>query len=119
MANKEKEIEQMAMSIAECNGISCDNCRRKCEKYITCEILYEKGYRNGDDARKETAEDICNTLLARIGLCLEATETDIQRQKNDKDYFRRYEPHGRKFAYRQCVDMLKGALRLYGVDTDK
>ena len=41
----EKEIEEMAMSIAECNGTTCDNCALKCKAYITCEILYDKDYR--------------------------------------------------------------------------
>lgn len=46
MADKEKQIEEMSMSIAECNGTSCKNCTLKCRAYTTCEILYEKGYGN-------------------------------------------------------------------------
>ena len=42
---KDQQIEEMAMSIAECNGTTCDNCALKCKAYITCEILYDKDYR--------------------------------------------------------------------------
>ena len=43
------QIEEMAMSIAECNGTTCDNCALKCKAYITCEILYDKDYRKVPD----------------------------------------------------------------------
>ena len=42
---EQEQIEEMAMSIAECNGTTCDNCALKCKAYITCEILYDKDYR--------------------------------------------------------------------------
>lgn len=47
--NKEQQIEEMAMSISECNGTTCDNCALKCKAYITCEILYDKDYRKVPD----------------------------------------------------------------------
>ena len=49
MTDREKQIEEMAMSIAECNGTTCENCALKCSKYIICEILHDKGYRKMDE----------------------------------------------------------------------
>lgn len=56
MADEQKEIEEMAMSIAECNGTTCENCALKCKAYITCEILHDEGYRKADEVRKESFE---------------------------------------------------------------
>lgn len=49
MTDREKQIEEMAMSIAECNETTCENCALKCSKYITCEILHDNGYRKMDE----------------------------------------------------------------------
>ena len=70
--NKE-QIEEMAMSIAECNGTTCDNCTLKCKAYITCEILYDKDYRKVPDGavvltpeeRDEEMKEINKTLAER------------------------------------------------------
>ena len=71
--NKEQRIEEMAMSISECNGTTCDNCALKCKAYITCEILYDKHYRKVPDGaviltpeeRDEEMKEINKTLAER------------------------------------------------------
>ncbi len=64
--DKEKEIEEMAMSIAECNGTTCENCRPKCNKYITCEILHKNGYGNVKQAVREFAENKVKPIIDEL-----------------------------------------------------
>lgn len=65
MTYREKQIEEMAMSIAECNGTACENCALKCKAYITCEILTEHGYGNIEKEVKEFAEKLKDNLHHR------------------------------------------------------
>lgn len=71
------QIEEMAMSIAECNGTTCDNCALKCKAYITCEILYDKDYRKVPEnavilTREERDEEMKE--IARLN----RVETELQ-----------------------------------------
>lgn len=80
--NEEQQIEEMAMSISECNGTTCDNCALKCKAYITCEILYDKDYRKVPDGavvltpeeRDEEMKEINKTLAERDELKAEIVE---------------------------------------------
>lgn len=78
MTDKEKQIEEMAMSIAECNGTTCDNCRLKCSKYITCKILYDKGYRKMDEITLKL--DLGDRSAEEIKQIAEAFNGDIKKQ---------------------------------------
>ena len=78
--NEEQQIEEMAMSISECNGTTCDNCALKCKAYITCEILYDKDYRKvpenavilTPEERDEEMKENNKTLAERDELKAEA-----------------------------------------------
>ena len=82
MKTEQEQIEEMAMSIAECNGTTCDNCALKCKAYITCEILYDKDYRKVPDGavvltpeeRDEEMKEINKTLAERDELKAEIVE---------------------------------------------
>lgn len=86
MTDREKQIEEMAMSIAECNETACENCALKCSKYITCEILHDNGYRKMNDTvvvlktpdiSPEELEHIKNTLYNDGAVLLPAVPETI------------------------------------------
>ena len=75
--NKEQQIEEMVMSISECNGTTCDNCALKCKAYITCEILYDKDYRKVPDGAVVLTPEERDEEMKEIAR-LNRVETELQ-----------------------------------------
>lgn len=66
--DKEREIEEMAKTVNNGCRVACSDCRERalCEVRHVAEVLVDEGYRKADEARKETAKEILQTIWDRF-----------------------------------------------------